>query len=118
MSVPPASCATCRFWRTPDGDAPRAWPWKSCARPDAPDARLRVESGSLLTRFDEVPHDCTDPTCPGAVNKRKLEVFNRLLYAVKLIARAEEFKGGTWAGELREIAKTAIARAGGRETTS
>ena len=35
-------------------------------------------NASLMTRFNEVPHTCTDPTCPGMVNQRKLEAFEEI----------------------------------------
>lgn len=40
---------------------------------------------------DEVPHDCTDPTCPGAVNKRKLEAFEGLYKEVLALFDAVDF---------------------------
>lgn len=47
------------------------------------EARMFQESSdvSLLARFDEVPHTCTDATCPGMVNLRKLEAFEGLYQA-------------------------------------
>jgi len=45
---------------------------------DRAEERPAFFNASLLARFDEVPHDCADATCPGAVNKRKLEAFEGL----------------------------------------
>ena len=31
----------------------------------------------------ELPHSCDDPDCPGAVNKRKLEMFEEMVAALQ-----------------------------------
>ncbi len=42
----------------------------------------------LIVRFQEVPHECDDSTCPGAENKRKLEAIDDLLAALKELGHA------------------------------
>lgn len=39
----------------------------------------------LLARAREVPHHCTDPNCPGDINRRKLEAFEAMREALVLV---------------------------------
>lgn len=43
---------------------------------------IDVEANAcLLAAAPTAPHDCDDPQCPGAINKRKLDAFDGLLEA-------------------------------------
>lgn len=39
-------------------------------------------NASLIARFDEVPHDCVDPQCPGSINQAKIAAFDKLQTAL------------------------------------
>jgi len=75
-----------------------SWPWevdfidKFC--PGAYRLLNDIPHGEPGDRFDEAnlrlieaaptaPHECADPLCPGASNKRKLEAFDKMLEALK-----------------------------------
>lgn len=40
----------------------------------------------LKHRYREAPHECSDPACPGNVNWRKLEAFDKMLGALQDVA--------------------------------
>ncbi len=42
----------------------------------------------LITLAQSAPHDCGDPECPGVVNKRKLELYDRFQVAINEFAKA------------------------------
>ena len=44
-----------------------------------PSGKELVGNFDLLTMVLAAPHECSDPQCPGNVNRRKLEAFDRLL---------------------------------------
>ena len=61
-------------------------------------------------RCDTAPHDCGDPTCPGVINKRKLEAFDdmlALLQAVLIDIEGPQPGMSEWAMKVR----AAIAKA-------
>lgn len=55
------------------------------------DASAAMESSdlSLVRRFREVPHPCSDPKCPGNVNRRKLKSREALLATMREIAKGK-----------------------------
>ena len=42
----------------------------------------------LIAAATTAPHECDDPTCSGAINKRKLDAFPELLEACKAAKQA------------------------------
>ena len=54
----------------------------------------------LLTAAPQAPHDCADPACPGAANKRKLEAFADMLAALKSFVGVTQELGGTKVPEI------------------
>jgi len=54
-----------------------------------PDQEME-DNAILLHRALTAPHDCDIPGCPGRENKRKLELFDDLLDACKLLVDAIE----------------------------
>jgi len=78
-------------------------------------------NASLLARFHEVPHTCTDPACPGMVNQRKLEAFEGLLEAAKRAFDSAHIDADDLDIALNALSwirgglEIAIARAEGRE---
>ena len=34
---------------------------------------------SMAAKLDEVPHHCTDPKCPGNINRLKIEAFDEIM---------------------------------------
>ena len=67
---------------------------------------------SLLALAPTAPHDCEDKTCPGAVNKRRLEAFDGLLDALKELALTPDNKRPSY---VWNQVKTAIAKAERRD---
>jgi hypothetical protein len=63
-------------------------------------------------RLADMPADETDDETQA--NARLIAAAPELLEALRLIARSDGFKDGTWVGELQEIARKAIAKAEGR----
>lgn len=48
-------------------------------------------NASLIGSFDQVPHDCGDPACPGNRNRRRLELFPQIRAAmVNLVCNWEK----------------------------
>lgn len=45
-------------------------------------------NGLLLALAQHAPHDCGDPECPGVVNKRKLELYDKFQTAINEFAKA------------------------------
>lgn len=41
----------------------------------------------LMALARQAPHDCGDPECPGVINKRKLELYDKFQYAIKAFAK-------------------------------
>lgn len=60
---------------------------------NAPHEQEAGANAFLIARFDEVPHTCADPTCPGVINQRKTRAFDGLLEATRS-ARNALSKGG------------------------
>ena len=44
---------------------------------------VSLVNAELIALAPTAPHDCADPDCPGAVNKRKLEAFPEMLEALR-----------------------------------
>ena len=44
---------------------------------------VSLVNAELIALAPTAPHDCADPDCPGAVNKRKLEAFPEMLEALE-----------------------------------
>lgn len=42
----------------------------------------------LMALAQSAPHDCGDPECPGVVNKRKLELYDKFQVAINEFAKA------------------------------
>jgi hypothetical protein len=42
----------------------------------------------LIALAQHTPHDCGDPECPGVVNKRKLELYDKFQTAINEFAKA------------------------------
>jgi len=42
----------------------------------------------LITLAQSAPHDCGDPECPGLINKRKLELYDKFQRAIHEFANA------------------------------
>lgn len=42
----------------------------------------------LMALAQHAPHDCGDPECPGVINKRKLELYDRFQECIKGFAEA------------------------------
>ena len=42
---------------------------------------------SLIGAFDELPHSCSDPSCPGDINRRKLEAAEEMAAILKYTHR-------------------------------
>jgi len=40
-------------------------------------------NADLISLAPTAPHDCDDPNCPGAVNKKRLEMFEEMAEVVK-----------------------------------
>lgn len=47
----------------------------------------REATGNLLALAQTAPHDCGDPTCPGVINKHKLEHVKHLEMQIELTQR-------------------------------
>ena len=47
------------------------------------DSERSEANARLIAAASTAPHDCTDPNCPGAINKRKLEAFDEMLEALR-----------------------------------
>lgn len=47
-----------------------------------------VANCELMALAQHAPHDCGDPECPGVVNKRKLELYDRFQVAINEFAKA------------------------------
>ena len=47
----------------------------------------REATGNLLALAQSAPHDCGDPTCPGVINKHKLEHVKHLETQIELTQR-------------------------------
>lgn len=45
-------------------------------------------NANLITLAQHAPHDCGDPECPGVINKRKLELYDRFQECIKGFAEA------------------------------
>jgi hypothetical protein len=65
----------------------------------------------LLALAPSAPHTCTDPACPGMVNKRKLEAFEEIK---ALVDNADNAPLGRQIALLRDVCDV-IARAEGKE---
>lgn len=61
----------------PDRRAIVKWPFGEICTGD--ERSQRNADYELLALAPTAPHDCDDPQCPGAINKRKLEAFDALL---------------------------------------
>jgi hypothetical protein len=48
-----------------------------------PQPEQEIPNAHLLAAAPTAPHECDDPACPGAENKRKLDAFPDLLEALK-----------------------------------
>ena len=48
-----------------------------------------VGNADLLRVAHTAPHECSDPQCPGNLNRRKLEAFDGLLAFIEMIAGSE-----------------------------
>ena len=44
--------------------------------------------GHLISLQPSIWHECSDPNCPGAINRRKLEAAEELAILVKALCRA------------------------------
>lgn len=42
----------------------------------------------LIAFAQHAPHDCGDPECPGVINKRKLELYDKFQVAINEFAKA------------------------------
>lgn len=42
----------------------------------------------IIALAQHAPHDCGDPECPGVVNKRKLELYDKFQVAINEFAKA------------------------------
>jgi len=47
-----------------------------------------VANSELMALAQHAPHDCGDPECPGVINKRKLEFYDRFQECIKGFAEA------------------------------
>lgn len=45
-------------------------------------------NANLISLAQHAPHDCGDPECPGVINKRKLELYDRFQECIKGFADA------------------------------
>lgn len=45
-------------------------------------------NGFLLALAQSAPHDCGDPECPGVINKRKLELYDKFQTVINEFAKA------------------------------
>lgn len=70
-----------------------------------------IEHTNLILRAHEAPHECSDPQCPGNVNRRKLEAFDGLLAVCKRYYALFDKAAHVEAGSLAVAAHTAIAKA-------
>lgn len=43
----------------------------------------------LMALAQHAPHDCGDPECPGVINKRKLELYDKFQVAINEFAKAD-----------------------------
>lgn len=65
----------------------------------------------LRQRYREVPHPCSDPMCPGNINRRKLEVWPRMLAALKTADDLMQDGGDEGWTEMEDEIQLAIAEA-------
>ncbi len=47
---------------------------------------------ALVLMATTAPHECSDPSCPGAINARKLAAFDEMLEALKAEERARQIE--------------------------
>lgn len=74
---------------------------------------------ALMAKAREAPHECTDPQCPGDVNRLKLEAYPKLLGIAMEVVRmhavtSADWPGSDWrsmVGDLAGEARDAIAKA-------
>ena len=67
-------------------------PVKDLYMPGKPQpSKLRDEF--LAANYDEAPHSCDVPDCPGALNKRKLEAFEELVAQLAYLVAYNGAKG-------------------------
>ena len=68
-----------------------------------------LSSDEVMAYCLNAPHECSEPKCPGNVNRRKLKLFDRLVKACTIGWRRTEQTPGKQAGQQAETMKTLIA---------
>ena len=66
------------------------------------------ENAELIALAPTAPHTCSDPTCPGNINRQKLELWGELVEAIYNLLDARGYRAED---EARQLAKDVVTRA-------